>query len=371
MTKKSSTLKKKKTARKSTRRRIVYSKCRALVPLDTEKIRKSEQKKLKRQKANCAVLDAELAKFEKEEVQAHQQWIQTHCGAGITEYRTIHAEISLLESTLELSFDLIDFYPDRTQKECADVATVYFETNGAVPEGYEAFFCPSFERAESASNPLGDDDDLMDEFEESMHDFEAFLEEMLNGKASHCDENHAHRKVCHRKQKAIKEVYRRIVRRLHPDGAGSTTPDRMELWHSAQAAYQNHDLETLQRIGARCDLLESDQPRATPVSSIQTGIAYYKKACAQFRSAIRKAKRLPEWGFLSWSEKKKQRVLKEHLRELAAEVKYLNRQRNDFKNQMKKLRTPPGALKRTPSKKYVPTKKPEPQNDGQIQFDFF
>ncbi|VGO20267.1 J domain-containing protein [Pontiella sulfatireligans] len=365
-------------SRKPQRPRIVYSTCRALVPLNTAEIRKRELKKLDRQKTNCAALDAQLEKFEKEEVQAHQQWIQTHCGPAITKYRTIRAEISVLEGTLNLTFDLLDFYPKRTQQECADAAVLYFETNGKIPEGYEEFFEPVFSaHSESSSNPFGDDEE--DDFDDAFfEDIEAFIEEMANGASSNRGRIHSPRdeRLC-REEKTIKELYRRIARQLHPDGAGGATPVQLELWHAAQAAYENLDLETLERIDARCDLLDTESTKSAPVSSIQKGIAYYKKACTRFRRAIRDAKREPEWGFLTWSKPKKQRVLKEHNRELETEIRYFTRLLNDHKNQLKAMRNPPAALKRTPPKKRAPAKKsasakpPEPQNDDQGLFDFF
>lgn len=375
---------KKTNARKAQRPRIVYSKCRALIPLDTAKIRKKELAKLNRHKDTCTALDAELERFEKEEKKAYEQWIQTHCGPAIVEYRTIRAEATLLENTLDLVFDLMAFYPNRTRQACAEAAVVYFETNGTIPEGFEAFFNPSFDGPEFASDPFGDDDDdydeddeFMDEFAESLRDFESLIEDMLNGAESEPGRKHAPRSDHRRERKAIKELYRRIARRLHPDGAGGTTPGQLELWHAAQAAYENHDRETLERIDARCDLLDAESTRSAPVSSIQKSIAFYKNACAQFRRAIRNAKRLPEWGFLNWSEKKRQRVLKAHQQEIASEIQYVSRMRNECKNQLEKMRKPPAPLKRNPPNKKTPSRKPasamkpEPQNDDQGLFDFF
>jgi flagellar biosynthesis chaperone FliJ len=348
--------------------RIVYSKCRALIPLNTEEIRQSELRKLKRQKANCAELDAQLAQFEKEEILAHQQWIQTHCGPAITEYRKLHAELTQLEKTVDLTFELIGFYPNRRQQECADAAVLYFETNGQIPEGYEDFFNPSFAQGQYGSNPFEDEDEdeFMNEFAESLRDFEALIDDMFNDVHPNHGK-HSPRNKYLQEQKVIKALYRRIARRLHPDGAGNTTPDQLDLWHVAQTAYETHDRETLERIDAHCELLDKEGIKSSQVSSIQKAIAFYKKSCAQFRRAIKQAKRLPEWGFLTWTEKKKQLVLKKHHQELATEIRYFTRQRLLCKIQLDNLRRPPVALKRTSPK----PKKPAPQNGSQTQFDLF
>lgn len=49
------------------------------------------------------------------------------------------------------------------------------------------------------------------------------------------------------KQK-VKELYRRIVKKLHPDMNPNVTDREKELWLKAQEAYQEFDLETLESI---------------------------------------------------------------------------------------------------------------------------
>ncbi len=51
----------------------------------------------------------------------------------------------------------------------------------------------------------------------------------------------------------VKALYRRIVRRLHPDVAGSWSASEEKLWHRAQAAYAEGDVAALELVLARCD----------------------------------------------------------------------------------------------------------------------
>jgi hypothetical protein len=51
---------------------------------------------------------------------------------------------------------------------------------------------------------------------------------------------------------SLQSIYRRVVRRLHPDVAGTLSGNRLELWHQAQAAYGAGDRLTLELILARC-----------------------------------------------------------------------------------------------------------------------
>jgi hypothetical protein len=340
--------------------RIVYSKCRALIPLDTEKIRKSALKTLKKSKTDCASLDAKLTHFEKEEKQAHRQWLQTHCGAAITEFRTVHAEAELLQNTIELACDLSDYYRNRKRHECAEAAVLFFESNGKIPEGFEKFFAPPSARNEhDYEHPENgyDEDDNMDAFE-------ALLDDILNSVNTQHKPTHRGRDEWQQNQKTIKELYRRIARRLHPDQNDGVNSDQLDFWYAAQKAYEANDCEELERILAHCDLHDSENSKTAPVSSIQAGIAFYKRACDQFRRSIRYAKRQPEWGFLSWTEKQKQKVLETQTQVLASEISLVTEYRDYRKNQLEKMRKPPAS-------KRPPVKKPSPPNNNQAAFDLF
>ncbi len=48
----------------------------------------------------------------------------------------------------------------------------------------------------------------------------------------------------------LKMLYRRLVRRLHPDGNSELTLREKELWHEVQAAYQDRDLDRLEAVAA-------------------------------------------------------------------------------------------------------------------------
>ena len=121
---------------------IVYSPCRALIPLDTEKIRKSEMGKLQRQKKALAALSAELEWFEQEEKRAYGQWFQTHCGPALAEYRAIEKELSLMQDKLDLIHALLAFYPRRSGQDCVEAAEAYYQSEGTIPAGFESFFNP-------------------------------------------------------------------------------------------------------------------------------------------------------------------------------------------------------------------------------------
>src|SRR5205814_479968 len=51
----------------------------------------------------------------------------------------------------------------------------------------------------------------------------------------------------------LKQLYRAVVRRLHPDTQQEMTAQKMEWWHQAQAAYEASNLEHLELILSLCE----------------------------------------------------------------------------------------------------------------------
>jgi hypothetical protein len=52
--------------------------------------------------------------------------------------------------------------------------------------------------------------------------------------------------------KDVKEIYRTIVRQLHPDMNGQMDDSKAALWHEAQEAYRRNDVAALNSVLGRC-----------------------------------------------------------------------------------------------------------------------
>ncbi len=101
----------------------------------------------------------------------------------------------------------------------------------------------------------------------------------------------------HPDQKSVKELYRTIVRQLHPDHHGQMSEARKALWHEAQEAYRRHDLNALYNILARCETGEAGLGDHSPVSLIHRLTQQLKKASQAARSDIRKMSKDPAWNY--------------------------------------------------------------------------
>ncbi len=354
--------KKRKAARRNPR--ASTPKTRALIRLDTKKIRKNVLGRFKRSKATHASLNAEVEQFEKEELPAFQKWIHAQCKDLQEECNTLRNEYSALNNTLVLAEELCDFYPRRTEKECTDAAAHYIETNGDTPKGFEEFFRKP--EHTFGSDPFSDFEDEETEaaFSEELKDARDFFDSLIDDfyEERSFPKPPSKREVKTR-EKSIKKTYRTIIRKLHPDRAGSSTPEQQELWHAAKHAYETDDLETLQHIESNCDLLNKKHLKIASISSIHAGLTFYKKANTQVRKKLRQLKKQYEWGFLSWSDRKKKSVSKAHTQELDRDVQWLRTHMVVGKAMLKRMQAAP--KKRPPR-----PKKAKPENPSQTGFWF-
>lgn len=300
------------------------STCRALIPLQTEKIRRSELLKFNRGKATHTALAAQVETFKKEEVPAFQKWIHAQCGDLREKANAAYSEFSALKNTLLLANELYDFYPKRSEKECADAAAYFSKNNGEIPLGFEEFFKPE-PAFEPENGPFDFFDDLEDEREAegTREFFESLFDDFSDAFSQPFDKMPRFKDTTHQKRNSAKKLYRSITKKLHPDRIGEATPEQQELWHAAKRAYEIDNIETLEHIEAHCELLNPHHNKVAAVSSILSGIQFYKKANAQIRRTLQEMKHQPEWGFLSWSDQKKETLLKQITRELNADLTHL------------------------------------------------
>ena len=96
----------------------------------------------------------------------------------------------------------------------------------------------------------------------------------------------------------LKELYRKVVRQLHPDANGEFAPRERELWHEVQAAYQARDLERLEAVAARVELGGDAAASArTSVGVLLRITREMREALQSVRRQLGRAKKQPAWRF--------------------------------------------------------------------------
>ena len=95
----------------------------------------------------------------------------------------------------------------------------------------------------------------------------------------------------------LKELYRTLVRRLHPDAQREMTAQKTEWWHQAQAAYQAGDPEQLEVILTLCEIADSGTTAHTSASLLQRITARLKSSLRQIKRQLGQRRSDPAWDF--------------------------------------------------------------------------
>jgi hypothetical protein len=107
---------------------------------------------------------------------------------------------------------------------------------------------------------------------------EEFMNEFFRkfGPGARPQDNHGPRTGQHTESTAsahastrLKELYRSVVRRLHPDSQREMTAQKTEWWHQAQMAYEAGDVEQLEVILTLCEIGDSGTTANTSASLLQ------------------------------------------------------------------------------------------------------
>jgi hypothetical protein len=121
----------------------------------------------------------------------------------------------------------------------------------------------------------------------------------------------------------IKEVYRKLVRRLHPDLTELTdqmAAVKQELWHAVQEAYRARDLDRLESLLARCDLEEGVVSENTAISQLRKTWQEIKVAVKSIRANLRRARKDRAWGFSTQAPEVRDALRSTISRELKGEL---------------------------------------------------
>jgi hypothetical protein len=94
----------------------------------------------------------------------------------------------------------------------------------------------------------------------------------------------------------LKDLYRQLVRRLHPDKKGKRAPREIEWWHQTQDAYQMGNIEQLELILTLVEMEDKGSKEAS-VSVLAQLTAEFKKSLRALKRNITSFKRDIAWNF--------------------------------------------------------------------------
>jgi hypothetical protein len=95
----------------------------------------------------------------------------------------------------------------------------------------------------------------------------------------------------------LKELYRVLVRRLHPDMRADTDPDVSALWHEVQQAYADGNVERLEMLLAFTDMQAEGVGHQTTVGQMRAVLREIRSSLHALLRTLSGAKREMAWDF--------------------------------------------------------------------------
>lgn len=95
----------------------------------------------------------------------------------------------------------------------------------------------------------------------------------------------------------LKEVYRQLVRRLHPDMRADGDAEVSTVWHEVQEAYAAGQLERLEMLLALIDLRGRSIGTHTSLFQMREVAAELRRSFLALQKSLRDARKDPAWKF--------------------------------------------------------------------------
>ncbi len=266
----------------------------ALIALDTRRIRQQALLAYRKTERSLAKVTEQLTRYREHDLPGFSTWCQRAFGDQFAQLRRLQAdlrekqilarEISALAFRLGLSE--LDAYLEYLWRRDNPAAAEEEDRRREEEARREA------ERARKKKPKLHDpkpdafNDEDLDELEELLGSF-------LGGRRKHAP------KKPEADLKTARELYRAIVRKLHPDHHGHMNDARKHLWDEAQSAWRALDVDALKNVLDQCENDEIGVGENTAVSTLLHMTRRLKDALRQARGQVRQLTRKLEWDYES------------------------------------------------------------------------
>ena len=289
--------------------RVRYSKDRRIVLLDQQPLREEAGGEAKRFMREVHEHSEKLAEFDRTIRPAYERWESENLGPLLDEERRLNAQIAELEHRINFA-DFESLFTGRDPFEIFEETGREAEEEESIPEANEepqhepdpdADFDPEERDFRSYVRFIfGDDPDELGpaKYKRLFEDYRRWRAKMGGVRSPGRPQE---KDIPAR----VKEIYRILVRRLHPDtGRDRSNPQTRKLWDDLQEAYAALDLERMEVLLAITDLHEGG-------SSVRSTLYHLRQVARQLRSQLdglkvrlRQIKKSPAWTF--WHAKDRQ-----------------------------------------------------------------
>jgi len=274
------------------------NRCRALVRVDGSAIRNKIRREYEKALRDLEKARQALDQFQQRDQPQFSRWMSSHFGALLTELRELNLKMAADEAIIFMVQGEVMFGGSsyaRAYKRVMELKEEPEPPPTPPPGGEREGRRDPFGAERGWGEPENPDEELDALFEELFDEAGPKFDPRTQrgsragpggGRAAPADAS-----------KRVKELYRAVVRRLHPDAHREMTAQRTEWWHQAQAAYEAGDAEQLETILTLCQIGESGTTAHTSVSLLQRITAQLKSSLRAMKRQINRWRREPAWNF--------------------------------------------------------------------------
>ena len=271
--------------------------CRALVLVDGTAIRKKIKKDYEKALRDLDTSRQLLDRFHQADLPSFTRWFNSRFGALLTELREVGQKLA---ADQELIFLI--------ESEMMDGAGSYARAYKQVMERLESPelpLPPDDREASEESDPFGAGADR-DPMEDDEDPIEAFFRELFGDPTQGKSQGGKQGAHASKQRDAdtpepgvsrLKELYRELVRCLHPDTQREMTAQKTEWWHQVQTAYEAGDAEQLEVILTFYKIGESGPSADTSASLLQRMTMQLKNSLRPVKHQLAALRKDPAWGF--------------------------------------------------------------------------
>jgi hypothetical protein len=362
-----------------------------LIVIDQEPLRKRAATECSRALAQLEKARAEWRRFDREDRPAFERWMAATFGGMLTKIREVEGKVSEREMLIA-QVEMEMMYGGRGGYAGAYERVMKHRAMPPTEPGFDDAPPPQEESGWSGENPdPWEEAEEIDPFEEELL-FEEFLRVCLGINADRLSDREYYRMLkefrenvlkkgkAGREQQApppplpphgsapvgvkseagrIKEIYRLLVRRLHPDLRADKDAEVSHFWHDVQEAYGQANLERLEMLLALTDLQSNAAGDHTSLFQMRSVLAELRKAFRALQRSLGQAKKDPAWKFATAANRQQiragiQRNLERELSAHEAQLAAMDEQIGRWKAAAERSKAPKPKPKPAPQQKKPP-----------------
>jgi hypothetical protein len=256
--------------------------CKALIRVDGTAIRKKISREYENARREVETVRTQMRRFDEIDKPAFSRWLHRELGGTLSLCRELEHKIRLQETIL-FQVQETSFFSGISPKKAYE--RVMREQEKAEREAAEDEHEPnSGQEHRNEEQRHHQQDRQRDFFERDETDDFPFS----RGKPSKPQPETFAR---------LKDLYRLVVRKLHPDLQKEMSAQKAEWWHQAQAAYQKQDAEQLEIILCFCEIDEQQSTRNTSLSILQRITRALKSSLRPLRRELKERQSDLAWNF--------------------------------------------------------------------------